>query len=158
MIAAHLDSAITARLAGCRMGHERAIGGDQLARIVVIEDDLTFLELLRVHLSSAGHSVEVAEDAAVGLRAIVLSPPDLVVLDLNVPYLHGFEVLEALRSDPLTRSIPVVIITGRDDEQTYNEARRIGADSFLTKPVQREALMDAVTSCLSAASERPKLD
>jgi DNA-binding response OmpR family regulator len=126
-----------------------------VARILVIEDDLTFLELLRVHLSGAGHAVEVAEDAAVGLRAIVLNPPDLVLLDLNVPYLHGFEVLEALRSDPLTRSIPVVIITGRDDEQTYDEARRIGADAYLTKPVQRDALMKAVDTCLRGTREKP---
>jgi len=126
-----------------------------VARILVIEDDLTFLELLRVHLSGVGHTVEVAEDAAVGLRAIVLSPPDLVLLDLNVPYLHGFELLEALRSDPLTKNIPVVIITGRDDEETYNEARRMGADAFLTKPVQREALMKAVDTCLKGIGEKP---
>lgn len=126
-----------------------------MARILVIEDDLTFLELLRVHLSGVGHTVEVAEDAAVGLRAIVLSPPDLVLLDLNVPYLHGFELLEALRSDPLTKNIPVVIITGRDDEETYNEARRMGADAFLTKPVQREALMKAVDTCLKGIGEKP---
>jgi sigma-B regulation protein RsbU (phosphoserine phosphatase) len=126
-----------------------------VARILVIEDDLTFLELLRVHLSGAGHSVETAEDAALGLRAIVLSPPELVLLDLNVPYLHGFELLEALRSDPLTKNIPVVIITGRDDAETYDQARRIGADAYLTKPVQRDALMKAVDTCLRAIGEKP---
>jgi DNA-binding response OmpR family regulator len=121
-----------------------------MAHILVIEDDATFLGLLRVHLSSAGHDVDVAEDAADGLRAIVLDPPDLVLLDLNVPYLHGFEVLQALRSDALTRDIPVVIITGRDDEQTYIEAQRMGADGFLTKPVQKEILMQAVDTALGA--------
>jgi DNA-binding response OmpR family regulator len=121
-----------------------------LARILIIEDDVTFLELLRVHLAGAGHSVDVAEDAVLGLRAILENPPDLVLLDLNVPYLHGFEMLEALRSDPMTRKIPVVIITGRDDEEAYVQALRIGIDGYLTKPVQREMLMATVETGLGA--------
>jgi DNA-binding response OmpR family regulator len=119
-----------------------------LARILIIEDDVTFLGLLRVHLSGAGHEVEIAEDAAVGLRAIVENPPDLVVLDLNIPFLHGFEILEALRSDPLTQHIPVVVVTGRDDHDSYEKARRIGIDGYLTKPVQREMLIKTVEASL----------
>jgi DNA-binding response OmpR family regulator len=124
--------------------------GRSVARILIIEDDHTFVDLLRVHLSDAGHSVRIAEDAAVGLRAILDDPPELLLLDLNVPYLHGFEMLKALRSDPLTRRMPVVIITGRDDEDAYVQALQIGIDGYLTKPVQREMLIATVETGLGA--------
>jgi len=122
-----------------------------LARILVIEDDVTFLSLLRVHLASAGHAVVTAEDAAVGLRAIVSNSPDLLILDLNVPFMDSFELLEAVRRDPMTRSIPVIVLTGRDDDASYVRAKKIGADGYFTKPVQREKLIKAIEICLAAA-------
>src|SRR6266568_6479285 len=100
---------------------------EQLAKIVIIEDDLSFLDLLRVHLAGAGHEVLTAEDAVLGLRAIIDNAPDLILLDLSVPYLDGFEMLEALRSDPATRDIPVIVLPGRGDDETYSRARELGA-------------------------------
>ena len=98
-----------------------------MAKIVVIEDDLTFLDLLRVHLARAGHEVLMAEDAVLGLRAVIDNAPDLILLDLSVPYLDGFEMIEALRTDPATRNIPVIVLTGRGDDETYTQARKLGA-------------------------------
>ncbi len=121
-----------------------------MARILVIEDDVTFLSLLRVHLSSAGHTVETAEDAVLGLRAIVSNSPDLVILDLTVPYLDSFELLEAVRDDPMTRAIPVIVLTGRDDDASYVRAKKTGADGYFTKPVQSEQLLKAIEICLAA--------
>jgi DNA-binding response OmpR family regulator len=121
-----------------------------LAKIVVIEDDLTFLDLLRVHLASAGHEVQTAEDAVLGLRAIIDNAPDLILLDLSVPYLDGFEMIAALRSDPATRDIPVIVLTGRGDDETYTEARRLGAAQLLTKPVERDLLIKAIDGQLGS--------
>lgn len=115
-----------------------------MAKILVIEDDPTFLDLLRVHLSTAGHQVQTAEDAEIGLRSLISQPPDLVVLDMNVPYLDGFELLEAVRKDPATRGIPVIVITGRADDESYARARRIGVADYFTKPVQRDQLITSV--------------
>ena len=129
-----------------------------MARILVIEDDVTFLSLLRVHLSSAGHTVETAEDAALGLRAIVSNSPDLVILDLTVPYLDGFELLEAVREDPMTRAIPVIVVTGRDDDASYVRAKKIGAEGYFTKPVQREQLIKAIEICLAAGQSSSASD
>jgi DNA-binding response OmpR family regulator len=119
-----------------------------VARILIIDDDRTFVDLLRVHLSDAGYSVSIAGDAVAGLRAILADPPDLLLLDLNIPYLHGFEMLRALKNDALTRRMPVVIITGRDDEDAYVQALQIGIDGYLTKPVQREMLLSSVETAL----------
>jgi len=125
-----------------------------LAKIVVIEDDVGFLDLLRVHLASAGHEVLAAEDAAVGLRAVITEGPDVILLDLTVPYLDGFEMIKALRNDPATQQIPVVVLTGRGDDETFMEARRLGASQFLTKPVTRDALIRAIDSQLAGSEGR----
>ncbi len=127
-----------------------------LAKIVVIEDDVTFLDLLRVHLASAGHEVLTAEDAALGLRAVITEGPDLILLDLTVPYLDGFEMIKALRNDPATKGIPLVVLTGRGDDETFAKARELGASHFLTKPVARDVLIRAIETQLSAPKERKR--
>ena len=119
-----------------------------MAKIVVIEDDVSFLDLLRVHLASAGHEVRAAEDAVLGLRAVITEAPDLILLDLTVPYLDGFEMIKALRNDPATKEIPLVVLTARADDETFAEARRLGASQFLTKPVTRDALIRAIDTQL----------
>ena len=127
-----------------------------LAKIVVIEDDVTFLDLLRVHLARAGHEVLTAEDAALGLRAVITEAPDLILLDLTVPYLDGFEMIKALRHDPATKSIPVIVLTGRGDDETFAQARKLGASHFLTKPVARDVLIRAIETQLNAPKKRGK--
>ncbi len=127
-----------------------------MAKIVVIEDDVTFLDLLRVHLTGAGHEVLTAEDAALGLRAVITEGPDLILLDLTVPYLDGFEMLKALRNDPATNSIPVVVLTGLKDDETFAQARKLGASHFLTKPVERDVLLRAIETQLKAPKKRAR--
>jgi DNA-binding response OmpR family regulator len=129
-----------------------------LAKIVVIEDDLTFLDLVRVHLASAGHEVLTAEDAALGLRAVITEGPDLVLLDLTVPYLDGFEILKALRTDPATKEIPVIVLTGRGDDEAFARARTLGASQFLTKPVACDVLLRAITAQLGPEQRSSKED
>ena len=126
-----------------------------MAKIVIIEDDLTFLDLLRVHLAGAGHEVLTAEDAVLGLRAVIDNAPDLILLDLAVPYLDGFEMIEALRTDPATRNIPVIVLTGRGDDETYSRARELGAAQLLTKPVERDLLMRAIDGQLGSSKPHP---
>jgi DNA-binding response OmpR family regulator len=121
-----------------------------LAKILVIEDDATFLGLLRVHLSNAGHQVRIAEDAAIGLRAVVAEAPDLIILDIYVPYLDGLELLEALRLDPATRDIPVIVLTGRGDDETHAKAQQIGVADYFTKPIQGDQLLASIAKHLRA--------
>lgn len=127
-----------------------------MAKIVVIEDDVTFLGLLRVHLAGAGHEVLTAEDAVLGLRAVITEAPDLILLDLTVPYLSGFEMIKALRNDPATKSIPVMVLTGLKDDETFAQARKLGASHFLTKPVDRDVLIRAIETQLKAPKTRAR--
>lgn len=119
-----------------------------MASILVIENDATFLDLLQAHLTSAGHEVRTAQDAAVGLRAVIESRPDAIILDLFVPYMHGIEMLAALRGDPATASIAVIVLTGARDDNLYARAQKLGAADYLTKPVQRDTLLASIDRAL----------
>lgn len=121
-----------------------------MAKILVIEDDVTFLDLVRVHIAGAGHEVIMAEDAVIGLRAVIADQPDLIVLDIFVPFLDGFEMLAALQSDPATKEIPVIVLTGHGDDETFARARQLGAAAFLTKPVEGSRLIGAIEEQLAA--------
>ena len=125
-----------------------------MATILVIEDDLAFRDLLRLHLHQAGHTVQTAKDPEEGLRSLLEIPPDLILLDLDLPYLSGFEVLEALRSDPASRKIPVIIVTGNADEEVNDRCRTIGIEGFLTKPFKGEHLIQAIAKALAARGEK----
>ena len=125
-----------------------------MAAILAIEDDPSFLDLLQLHLQSAGHTVRTAADPEEGLRSFLEDPPELILLDLDLPYLSGFEVLEALKSDEASRAIPVVVITGRAEGDTYERCRKIGIDGFASKPIKREELLRVIDKALAKSPRR----
>ena len=120
-----------------------------MAQILIIDDDVMLLDLLQLHLSGRSVDVQVAEDAVIALRSIINNPPDLIVLDLGLPYLNGMEVLRAVKGDPKTSHIPVIVVTGHDNEAEYLRARELGADAFLNKPVTRDDLVNEIFSRLT---------
>ena len=136
-------------------GFERGLTGDvQLATILAIEDDASFRDLLELHLHAAGHTVRTAADPEEGLRALLEDPPELILLDLDLPYLNGFEVLEALRSDDASRGIPVIVITGHAEFEAYERCRKIGIDGFASKPLRREELLRVIDKALAGGSDK----
>ena len=118
-------------------------------RILIIEDDADFRELLRIHLSLAGYALEVAEDGVEGGKALLEHTPDLVVSDVDMPFLSGFELLSLMRAEKETASIPVILLSGSSNDETMSDAMKLGAADFLTKPVTLEDLMRAIRVCLS---------
>ena len=125
-----------------------------MATILVIEDDLAFRDLLRLHLRQAGHKVQAAADPEEGLRSLIDAPPDLILLDLDLPFLSGFEVLEALKKDPVSGKIPVVIVTGHAEEEVHERCRGIGIEGYLTKPFKSEHLLKTIAKALEAPAEK----
>ena len=125
-----------------------------MATILAIEDDASFRDLLQLHLQAAGHTVRTAADPEEGLRSFLEDPPELILLDLDLPYLSGFEVLEALRSDKASRAIPVIVITGRAEGDTYERCRKIGINGFASKPLRREELLRAVDKALAGSADK----
>lgn len=125
-----------------------------MPRILVVDDDKTLLDLLSVHLRSVGYSIVAAADPAVAIRMVLANPPDLILLDITLPFLDGFELLRALRGDPISRDIPVVMLTARDDTESYLRARDLGAIDYITKPVQRDDLLAAIEKALAGNAGR----
>ena len=127
-----------------------------MARILIVDDDVGMTDLLRLHLRREGLEVETAADAAIALRSIMKQLPDLILLDVEMPYMGGLEVLKVLKSDPLTKGKPVIVLTSRTDDDCYTEAKKLGADAFFTKPVQKEVLLREVALRLAQSLAAPR--
>lgn len=116
-----------------------------MERILVIEDDLHIANLLRVYLKREGYEAHMANDGREGLRLFGEIEPDLVVLDLMLPGLHGRDVCRAIR----TRSaVPIIMLTALDDERDVIEGLDLGADDYITKPFKPAVLLARVRSAL----------
>jgi two-component system cell cycle response regulator len=103
-------------------------------RVLVVDDDPVNRLLLRRVLEREGLTVEMAADGGQGWEALTAGEYDLVLLDIVMPVLDGYGVLERMRSDPATRALPVVVISGSDDADGVVRCIELGADDFLPKP------------------------
>ena len=120
--------------------------------IYVFDDNEVMRLLMRMHLENAGYEVHVFEDAVDGARAMLGSPPDLLISDVNMPYLDGLELLDALKTDTRTAKVPTIMVTSRTDPLTEMRAVEGGAARFLTKPLDRQLLLEAVEKVLRERS------
>jgi DNA-binding response OmpR family regulator len=113
-----------------------------MKRILVIEDDPDIALSLRLKLErDGGFEVQTAHDGAEGLRLALDRPPDLVLLDVNLPGMDGFEVCRRLREEPATAATPVIMLTARIGESDRVAGLDLGADDYITKPFSpKEAL------------------
>jgi CheY-like chemotaxis protein len=112
------------------------------ARILVVDDDVSLRELLRLHLSSAGYEVSTAPDAIAAGYEVLKSPPDLIISDVNMPHMDGFEFVAALKSDKSLPYIPVIFLTSLEDGD--HRGKELGAVGYLTKPVRADRLLALV--------------
>jgi CheY-like chemotaxis protein len=110
--------------------------------VLVIDDDRSIRELLSLHLANRGYDVAVAEDAVVGGRLALSARPQLIIIDVNMPYLDGPEFVAAMRSDPQTKDIPVVFLSS--DPDLGDRAAQLGAVACLAKPIMADRLLDVV--------------
>ena len=123
-----------------------------MAKVLMIEDDDLMADLMRTHLVEAGHTVRLSTDSAAGIMALLVQQPDLVLLDLALPYLDGQDILAAMKGDPATSRIPVIVIPARSDAANKARAQAAGVDDDLVKPILREQLLAAVDRQLQAAA------
>jgi CheY-like chemotaxis protein len=108
--------------------------------VVVIDDDPSMRALVRLHLANGGCDVFEAGDGIAGRYLVMTAAPDLVICDVHMPRMTGLELLADLKADPLTRDVPVVLLTGDDDIATL--AKAVGAADCLRKPVAGKRLLE----------------
>ena len=112
------------------------------ATILIVDDDQSIRELLSLHLSAAGYEVRVAADAIAAGYMVLRSPPDLIISDVNMPHMDGFEFIAALRSDSTLPHIPVIFLTTA--EEGDQRGKELGAVGYITKPVRSDRLLALV--------------
>ena len=119
------------------------------AMIAVVEDEEDLANLVRVNLELSGYDVVVARNGAEGLTTIKNDHPDLVLLDVMMPVLDGWQVLRSLKEDPELRDIPVIMLTALSEERDLIRGHLQGAVRYITKPFEMKTLLEAVEEGLN---------
>ncbi len=117
-------------------------------RVLVVEDSTVIQRLIMVCLRPAGIEIETRDDGPSGLEAALENPPSLVILDVGLPRMDGWEVLERIRNDDRTRDLKVLVLTAHAQEETRERADRGGANAFLTKPFRPDDLRAVALSLM----------
>jgi two-component system phosphate regulon response regulator PhoB len=117
-------------------------------RVLVVDDEADIVAVVAYHLAKAGYRVATLGTGPDALASARQDPPALIVLDLNLPGMSGFEVLEQLRASDATRHVPVLMLTARRDEHDRIRGLSLGADDYLTKPFSAQELVLRVGAIL----------
>ena len=121
-----------------------------MARILLVEDHQEIWDFLSRRLKRRGHEISVAEDGQAGLDQARAEKPELILLDMNLPVMDGWEATRQLKSDGRTAHIPVVALTAHDGSGELQRATRAGCDWFVPKPCPPDALIAEVRRVLSS--------
>jgi DNA-binding response OmpR family regulator len=127
-------------------------------KVLIAEDDPQGVELLEAYLADTGYEIRTATDGEETLRLVNQWQPDLVLLDVMMPKISGFEVCKRLRANPTTRDIAVLMITALDQASDVERAVEAGTDEFLTKPINKKDLLLRLGALLKARSQKRGLD
>lgn len=117
-------------------------------RILVVDDDPAILELITLRLDLAGYETRTARDGADALRAIHETKPAAMILDINMPYMDGFEVLERLRGSGALARLPTMVLTARNNVEDVRRAISLGARDYMAKPFDDRMLLSRVARLL----------
>ncbi len=133
---------------GAREREEDGEGSD-VARVLAVDDDHVIRGLLEVNLEMEGYEVVTAVDGQDALDKVAEQAPDLILLDVMMPNVNGWQVAEALKSDEATKHIPIVFLSARAMEADVRKGTEIGVESYVTKPFDPIDLMDLVARLLA---------
>ena len=127
-------------------------------RVLIADDNPQGVELLDAYLTGCDYEINTAADGEETLRKVKEWQPDLILLDIMMPKISGFEVCKRLRSDPATRDIAILMITALDQPSDVERAVEAGTDDFLTKPINKSELLLRVRSALKSRLNKLELD
>jgi two-component system, OmpR family, alkaline phosphatase synthesis response regulator PhoP len=133
-------------MAGSRRGtpERPGTGGNRAGRVLVVEDEADVAEMIRYNLGKEGYDVRLAGTGTDALRQVKDARPDVILLDIMVPQLNGWEICRRLKQDRETQAIPVIMVTGRVEEGDKVLGFEMGADDYVTKPFSPRELVARV--------------
>ena len=119
------------------------------SKILIVDDDVTITNLMQVLVSMNGHQPTTVNDGLKAMETAHSVNPDLITLDLMMPDLTGFELCELLRNDPKFAKIPIVIVSAKDDAESKEKAKRVGATDYITKPFGMDEFIGKIKTLTS---------
>ncbi|MBP5981443.1 MAG: response regulator [Halomonas sp.] len=120
-----------------------------MAKVLVVDDEPNIVLSIEFLMEQAGFEVTSAVDGEQALEQVTINKPDVVLLDISLPGISGFDVLEALRSRPATLLLPVIMLTAHGREVEREKGFALGANAYITKPFSTQALVDQVQTVLA---------
>jgi two-component system alkaline phosphatase synthesis response regulator PhoP len=140
----------------------RAVDDLRVRNIIIVEDDEDIADSIRYNLEREGFRVRIAVTGEEALNLILSGPPSLILLDLNLPGMNGFEICRRLRAESPTAKVPILVLTARADETDKVLGLNMGADDYITKPFSMRELVARVNAALrrseGADADRPVFD
>jgi twitching motility two-component system response regulator PilH len=128
-----------------------------MARILIVDDSPSQLMGIRRIVEKLGHQALTAEDGAAGVEAAKRELPELILMDVVMPNLNGFQATRSITRDPTTKHIPVVLVTTKDQDTDRVWGMRQGAKAYLTKPFSETELAEVIIKVMGGAPETPPL-
>ena len=129
--------------------------GENMARILIVDDSPSQLMGIRRIVESLGHEALTAEDGAAGVEAAKRELPDLILMDVVMPNLNGFQATRSITRDPATKHIPVVLVTTKDQETDKVWGMRQGARAYITKPFSDTELSETISRAIATEPPPP---
>ena len=126
-------------------------------KILVVDDEIYIVHILDFSLGMEGYEVVTALDGEQALEKLKVEKPDLIVLDIMMPKLDGYEVCKAIKSDPVTRQIPVILLSAKGRNVDQKMGFDVGADDYITKPFSPRKLVERINAILGHGTSQQRM-
>ncbi len=130
--------------------HEKKV---KSARILVIDDESEITEIVETFLKDAGYQVMIENSSVMGIERAKSFKPDLILLDIMMPFMDGYEVCDELKKNKETENIPVIFLTGKDAKSDEGRSFKVGGDMYIKKPFSCDRLLEIVRIVLMSMSK-----
>ena len=124
------------------------MGAERESTILIIDDDPNNMDIVTDYLSGSNYTILVAEDGESGISRAEYALPGLILLDVMMPGIDGFEVCRRIKEDPQTNSIPVVMLTAKKSSMDQARGMQVGADAYITKPFKSVKIIEIIEGLL----------
>lgn len=121
--------------------------------VLVIDDEPEITDIIEAYLSNSGYTVMVENSSVMGIERAKTSHPDIILLDIMMPYMDGYEVCEEMRKNESTKKIPVLFLTGKEPTDDAGKTWDVGGNMFIKKPFSCERLLNMVNMVMGAISK-----